>query len=339
MITYQLTVNDLADMRFAYSPLLETATSLWALRWPERYVLHLPWIRRARAALADAPGARLEILDGLLGAERGWLPDFVTPRPETPLPEFADELQRVRDTPVTSAVTDFRAVYGRHPLPAVTDPAVVADTLHWYWQLAIEPYWPRMRAVLEADMLHRARLLARDGAGGVLVELDRRARLTDGYLRLYAGHALDYDVDVAGRGLWLVPALFLPQTVSPVGPDQPPTVAYPARGIGTLWESAPSRPPEAVSDLIGAARAGLLTAIDGPVSTTELARRLGVTPGAVSQHLGVLLRAGLLSRARAGRVVLYVRTDLAEQLLQGGPAGGKATDDTDKVHPVPGKSG
>lgn len=166
MITYQLTVNDLADMRFAYSPLLETATSLWALRWPERYVLHLPWIRRARAALADAPGARLEILDGLLGAERGWLPDFVTPRPETPLPEFADELQRVRDTPVTSAVTDFRAVYGRHPLPAVTDPAVVADTLHWYWQLAIEPYWPRMRAVLEADMLHRARLLARDGAGG-----------------------------------------------------------------------------------------------------------------------------------------------------------------------------
>ncbi|WP_279339288.1 hypothetical protein [Sphaerisporangium perillae] len=42
MIIYRLGIDDLADMRFACSPLLETVTSLWALRWPERHVLHLP---------------------------------------------------------------------------------------------------------------------------------------------------------------------------------------------------------------------------------------------------------------------------------------------------------
>ncbi|MET7965068.1 helix-turn-helix domain-containing protein [Micromonospora sp. NPDC005305] len=318
MITYRLGVDDLAGTRFAYSPLLETVTSLWALRWPERYVLHLPWIRRTRAALAEAPRDRLAPLDGLLGPARGWLPDFLTPRPETPLPDFAEELRRVQETPTSSAVADFRTVYGRHPLPPVVEPPVIAEALRFYWHLAIEPHWPRMRALLEADLLYRARLLARAGAAAVLAELDRRARFAGGEFRLHVGHALHYDVSVAGRGLWLVPALFLPQAVSPVSPSRPPTVAYPARGTATLWETSPPRPAGAVVDLIGAARAGLLAAIEAPTSTSDLARRLSVTPSAVSQHLGVLLRAGLVNRVRAGRMVLYARTELAERLLRGG---------------------
>ncbi|MFB4263153.1 ArsR/SmtB family transcription factor [Nonomuraea sp. GTA35] len=90
---------------------------------------------------------------------------------------------------------------------------------------------------------------------------------------------------------------------------------YRGRGIGTLWEQPASRPPQALADLIGSARASLLTTLDGPASTTELARRHGVTPGAVSQHLAVLRRAGLVSRARAGRLVLYARTELADLLM------------------------
>ncbi|MFC7641147.1 winged helix-turn-helix domain-containing protein [Streptosporangium lutulentum] len=43
----------------------------------------------------------------------------------------------------------------------------------------------------------------------------------------------------------------------------------------------------------------MLATLDGPMSTTELAGRLGVTPSAVSQHLKVLLRSGLLTRSRA----------------------------------------
>ena len=51
-----------------------------------------------------------------------------------------------------------------------------------------------------------------------------------------------------------------------------------------------------------------------PLPTIELARRLRVTPSAVSQHLKVLHATGLLARARDGRQVLYRRTPLGDQL-------------------------
>ncbi|WP_248959655.1 ArsR/SmtB family transcription factor [Sphaerisporangium perillae] len=257
------------------------------------------------------------MLDALISPEHGWLPDFVTPRPDTPLPRIDDEVRQVRDTAPDKAMADIRSVYGGHPVPAVLcqEPAVIAGTLERYWRLAIEPHWPRMRAVLEADMLYRARLLARDGAAAMLTELDHRARWVGGELQLYVGQTLAYDAAVAGRGFWLVPALFVPQTISPVGPDEPPTVVYRARGVGTLWETLPSRPPEALAELIGQSRANLLATLDGPMSTTELARQLGVTPSAASQQLRVLLRSGLLTRSRVGRVVLYARTELADLLM------------------------
>jgi DNA-binding transcriptional ArsR family regulator len=51
--------------------------------------------------------------------------------------------------------------------------------------------------------------------------------------------------------------------------------------------------------------------LDSAASTTQLARALGMATGAVGDHLGVLLRAGLLERARSGRSVLYRRTPSA----------------------------
>jgi hypothetical protein len=315
MISYRLTADDLSDMRFACSPLFETTTSLWALRWPERHVLHLPWIRRTQALLAQANPADVAVLHGLIGGERGWLPDFISPRPATPLPDIADELAAVAAADPAKAAADLRAINGDAPLPDVGTPADIAQVLERYWSLAIAPYWPRMRAVLEADMLYRARLTTREGAAAMLEDLEPRARWRGGSFQVYAGQGLRHDIDVAGRGLWLTPALFVPHTVSPVGPDEPPAIAYRARGIGTLWETAPVHPAQALVDLIGAGRAGVLRALDGPTSTTELARRLGVTASAVSQHLAVLHRSGLLSKARAGRAVLYARTEVGDKLL------------------------
>jgi DNA-binding transcriptional ArsR family regulator len=48
-----------------------------------------------------------------------------------------------------------------------------------------------------------------------------------------------------------------------------------------------------------------------------LARSLGLAPGAVGDHLAILLRAGLVHRARAGRSVLYQRTALGDTLAAG----------------------
>lgn len=315
MISYRLDVDDLSDMRFAYSPLFETAASLWALRWPELFVLHLPWIQRTRARMARLGPADIAVLHGLIGTKRGWLPDFATPRPSTPLPDIAAELAVVAATDPEKAAADRLAVNdGRQP-PPDDEPSAVARALERYWQSAIAPHWPRMRAVLESDMRYRANLMGREGAAAMLGGLDHRAHWRTGSFHVHPGSGLHYDVDVSGRGLWLIPSLFVPQTVSPVGTGELPAIFYKARGIGTLWESEPARPGRALADLIGAARARVLRALDGPESTTDLSRRLRVTPSAVSQHLAVLHRSGLVAKTRAGRSVLYARTPLGDELL------------------------
>lgn len=96
----------------------------------------------------------------------------------------------------------------------------------------------------------------------------------------------------------------------------PPVLNYPAHGRGTLSELPPPVSDRALTRLLGPARARLLTLLAEPATTTELARRLEITPGAVSQHLSVLYDAGLLHRARRGRGVQYARTSLAEDLLR-----------------------
>ncbi|MGW4945888.1 ArsR/SmtB family transcription factor [Actinoplanes sp. NPDC004185] len=67
--------------------------------------------------------------------------------------------------------------------------------------------------------------------------------------------------------------------------------------------------------MLGRGRTRLLLELDAPSSTTELARRTGMTAGGVSQHLSVLRAAGLVVAHRRGRSVLNVRTALAEALL------------------------
>ncbi len=70
-----------------------------------------------------------------------------------------------------------------------------------------------------------------------------------------------------------------------------------------------------VEVLLGAPRARLLGALRSPATTSALARRFGVTPGAVSQHLAVQHRSGLVDRQRSGRMVLYQTSALGLALL------------------------
>jgi DNA-binding transcriptional ArsR family regulator len=51
------------------------------------------------------------------------------------------------------------------------------------------------------------------------------------------------------------------------------------------------------------------------MSTTQVARDLGLSAASVSEHLSVLRRSGLVSARRSGRSVLYQRTLLGTELL------------------------
>ncbi|GLY92309.1 ArsR/SmtB family transcription factor [Actinoallomurus iriomotensis] len=72
---------------------------------------------------------------------------------------------------------------------------------------------------------------------------------------------------------------------------------------------------EAIAAVIGRSRTTLLAELEAPASTTDLARRTGISAAGVSQHLTALRDAGMVSAHRPGRSVLYARTALAESLL------------------------
>ena len=84
---------------------------------------------------------------------------------------------------------------------------------------------------------------------------------------------------------------------------------------GTRFAISPLSETLRAVQLLGPARARLLGALRSPSTTSALALRFGVTPSAVSQHLAVLHRSGLVDRERSGRRVLYQASELGLALL------------------------
>ncbi|MFI1366516.1 ArsR/SmtB family transcription factor [Streptomyces griseochromogenes] len=325
MISFVLGVEDLTDTRFAISPLCAVMGSLRALRAPALYPLHVRW--RA-SVLRTLDPADLRLLSALVGDTLA-LPDFLSPRPTAFAPAIEDELAVVRATPVEVVRRDLYAAHAPRPLPdalrqaaAPGDPDVLelvdrlCSLLRRYWESALLPHWPRIRLLLEADITHRARQLATGGARLLFAELHPNLRWRDGVLTIdrMIGH---HRVDGSGRGLRLVPSLFAHKPAPPISAEEPPMLDYPGRGAATLWEPEPAPDTSALGSLLGAPRTTVLRLLAEPLPTVELARRLGVTPSAVSQHLRVLHATGLVTRVRDGRRVLYRRSPLGEQLASG----------------------
>jgi DNA-binding transcriptional ArsR family regulator len=315
VIEWEFTPEDVARIRFAFSPLFELVMSLIVLRAPGSHSLHLPWVRATRPLVARLDLSELFALVPVHGATA----DFLAPPPASPLPDFTEELEALRATPPGRVATDLAEVPGL-PEPVAArirgDPAAatsrIAGTLQAYWDIALAGHWPRIQALLEADVLWRSRRLATGGALALFEDLDETISWHGG--RLTAADPWQYAGSLSGEGLLLVPAVMTWPGVRKMIEPYQPMLAYPARGIGTLWETGAPPPPHALAALIGQTRAAMLTALAEPCSTTALARRLQVTPGAVSQHLSVLLDAGMVTRSRVGRSVLYRRTRSGDTL-------------------------
>jgi DNA-binding transcriptional ArsR family regulator len=254
----------------------------------------------------------------------GYIPDFITPPPESPLMRIEDELELVRTTPprqVRKELAIFRSQHGNR-LPAAAEPLYrnpqrelprLADAMAAYWERAVAPHWPRILALLSADLRHRATRLTENGPAGLFNDLHPSISFEGDWLHI--DQPWQGTVELDGQGLLLVPTVFSwerPSIIS-IEPWQP-TLIYPARGVALLWESYEDVRPE-LAGLIGSTRARILAALEAPQSTTELAAVLGLSPGGISQHLSVLVEAQLVARRREGRVVLYARTPRADSLL------------------------
>jgi DNA-binding transcriptional ArsR family regulator len=318
MFRLKFDAADLAGARYTISPLHELLGSLLSVYFPVGGQPYRLWGRQVRAD----PSIDHELLASLV-SPRLWVPDFLAPPPLTGRPDIAGQLAQVRATAPERVMADVLAAYGLAPLPPclrelADDPAALrdraADALDRYWDLALAPHWPRVRALLEADLLHRGQQLVHGGPGTAFGGLHRLIHWHDSALTVDVIREWRREVPVAGRGLRLVPSLFTPWPQLPIDVGDPPVVTYPARGTAALWGGQAPAPPAVTGALLGQARARLLAMLGDPASTTELAARLGVTPSAVSQHLHVLAAAGLVTRARAGRAVLYQRTETGTQL-------------------------
>src|SRR3954447_6553712 len=333
MVRIELGVEDLANTRFGISPLAEAVASLRALVDPSRHTLHLPWVRSVRARLDARDSVLLTSLVGpsriprdFRGSPSRALPDFLTPRPTRFIEQFEEELAAVRSTPNAIVRRDLLATHAPDRVPDALRSATrrdrrttvrllseICDALGRYWDLALEPSWASMRLVLEADTTYRARQLATGGARLLFADLHPNVSWSDGVLSI-AEMISDHRVAAAGRGLLLQPSIFAHKPVPPLDPGEPPALAYPSRGVGTLWAPALEPDRAALVDLLGRRRALLLQMLGEPLPTIEIARRLAVTASAVSQHLRVLHATGLVARARDGRQVLYRRTAAGDQL-------------------------
>ncbi|MGW4821384.1 DUF5937 family protein [Streptomyces sp. NPDC004227] len=317
--------DDLMRCRFAVSPLWETQEAVRTLRRPDRHGYHPHWLRRIREA---ARGLDLAPL-WLLMPRRGHSPDFLGPPPIGPAAVFEDEIAQVRAADPGAAREDLARALADTPgalessrgRAMLADPGraarELADLLEAAWHALVEPEWPRLRALLEADVAFHSRRLAEVGLGALLPELDRR--LSWDARTLTVDWPGEHGRDLDGRGLVLMPSVFSwPDVISGFDPPWQPTLVYPARGLGGLWARRGAEAGEALVRLLGRGRAAVLAALTDPASTTALAHRLDLAPSSVSAHLTVLRDAGLLTSRRYGHQVLYERTPLGMALVSGG---------------------
>ncbi|WP_367136198.1 MULTISPECIES: ArsR/SmtB family transcription factor [Streptomyces] len=320
MLRVHFTGLDLARLRLAGDPdaLWETVLSLHRLRDKQGESIFGDWRSETRARL----NGETRLLAPLVPS-RGYFPDFLTP-PEGVL-GLDSGMQALRETPGERVHRELGRLATARTLPAWIRSMAEGDgrafakltgALQAYHEAAIAPYWQHIQAQIEADRAVRGRALLDGGADALLSSLPPMMRWRAPVLE--ADYPVDRDVHLNGRGLLLVPSFFCRRTpVTYRDPDLTPVLVYPARHMS---ESAPAvqTAPRSLGKLVGHTRSAVLGSIGGGCTTSELARRVGVSAASASQHAGVLREAGLVLTLRNGSAVMHTLTPLGAALLRGG---------------------
>lgn len=315
MITITLSDRTLASSRMATTALSEVVGSLYllgrgGLDWP-----YLEWAERARAALGRP---ECEPLAYLATGPR-ILPDFIDVYPVSTQDDLDAELVRLQDVDPACVRDELCRMYGDAVPPGLAPYAAdtagalakLAAAYDSYWRRAMAPVWPAVRDVFDAEVLRRGRMMAMAGADGLFGGLDNRLCWQRPELKLDLPHALE--IDARDRELILIPLVFVVGRMFVTGDERAVYLGYHARGAARLADSRPAAAPLAL--LFGAGRARVIEALVEPVSLRALAHRLGLAPSTVSQHLDVLVRAGMVGRQRAGHRVYYELNDLGRDVM------------------------
>ncbi|MFC5265236.1 hypothetical protein ACFPJ1_24250 [Kribbella qitaiheensis] len=234
------------------------------------------------------------MLFDLIDPDVWYLADFLTPAPQSAVPDLATDRSAIRRVSAERVRADLEVLaYARtHPIGSLeeasvprrlrsartedlpteavadlyADPAAgispLADQVEAYWELAMPPHWGRIRASSKG-MCSTA-----GGDWGRACRFVRGSRRVRQLARRGSAHIKQSRFkgvrNLSGEGLLMTPSAFV----------------WPMVYSSTI----PPMASAGVSAVQGRSRAELLAQLDTPRSTTDLARRTGLTAGGVSQH-------------------------------------------------------
>ncbi|MGM7698677.1 DUF5937 family protein [Microbacterium sp. A84] len=320
-VDFHLSPGDIQAVRFGVSPGHELAHAVRILLRPAQHPLMWGWLRDARGRL---PRDAFALLSQVIGSD-GYLPDFLTTTPRwdlTPTDEVA--ALRVADLGPMRVDLDkmiLRSSGDRQQLLRAmrSDPrrarAQIADAWEEVWAASLEPVWTQLERMLRADIAVRSRTIATDGLASMAAGLDPKVSWGDGAVRVEM-RVHSEQVDCRGSGLVLVPSVMSSWGCMVLTePPAQPTLFYPARGVTAEWARDPASTAEALSALIGPARADILLAAHAARTTSQVAVDTGVAMSTASHHLTVLRECGLIASERDGNRMLHTRTPLGEAMI------------------------
>ncbi|NGO72456.1 ArsR/SmtB family transcription factor [Streptomyces boncukensis] len=320
MLRLHFTAADLARTRVADGPdlLWETVLSLHRLRDQRLDPQLTGWSAQVRRQALDSLPLLLPLVP-----QRGYFPDFLTP-PEgalgleygldallsTPQRQLRGQLEllyrSVHPTPWTRELADGKAAALRR----------LGDALRAYQRTAVGAWWQPIRGRVEADRTQRARTQWTRGTEALLSSLGPTIRWRAPVLE--ADYPVDRDLRLEGRGLLLIPSYFCHlRPIALADPELPPTLVYPARAPGPQPPAVAEATAPRLAPLLGHTRAAVLQALGSNCTTSELARRAGVSVSSASEHAAVLRRAGLISSSRERNAVHHALTPMGLALLEG----------------------
>ncbi|GAA2605353.1 ArsR/SmtB family transcription factor [Paractinoplanes durhamensis] len=318
MLRIFFTPEDIGRVRIAGEPdpMWETVFSVFRLQRPGPAPIYGPWREHAVRA------ARRTDLDMLIPLiRRRYYPDFLTPAEGRR--GMPDGIEALLSTPKTRLMQDMVELSRLgEPTPSWMRKLAEGDrpmlqrlaaAMHSQYQSVVEPFWAEAQAHIEADRSRRARALLDHGYDGLLDSFRPIMRWSSPVLEVET--PFDQELSLDGRGLWLVPSYFSwgqPDVLRDA--SLPPVLVYPVpRDPSVIGDRRMS--DTAVAALIGQTRTSVLESIGAGSTTSELARRVGVSPASVSQHTAVLREARLIHTSRVGKAVLHTITPLGAALL------------------------
>ncbi|MGR4879134.1 helix-turn-helix domain-containing protein [Streptomyces sp. LARHCF249] len=342
MLRIHFTGVDLARVRMAGRPdaLWETILSFHRLRDRRDARFFGEWRTETRSRL----NGETRML-GMLIPGRGYFPDFLTPvEGQYGWDVALDALRGIRPERMRRELTLLGAGSAAGAGPGAGAGASMAPRLREfmdggtkhlprllgelraYHRAAVEPYWTHIQAQIEAERAARGRALLDGGADELLASLPPMLRWRAPVLE--CDYPVDRDVRLRGRGLLLQPSFFCRRTaVTLHDPELPPVLVYPAAshlasaptgGEAARTVHVEEQRQRTLGKLVGHTRSVVLRAIGDGATTSELARRAGVSLASASQHACVMREAGLVTTLRHGNAVLHTVTPLGAALLKGG---------------------